>query len=117
MFHCLRYELYGGILKERYIKVLRLLHEFKTLLLLKKKKKTIYILNKNSGSWFLGLIRKVSLNENNCCEIWYLSRSEGTSYKHSRSGFSGLSKGQVFNFDRLVFKMISAQHSSNNGKN
>lgn len=56
--------------------MLRLLHEFKTLLLLKKKKKTIYILNKNSGSSFLGLIRKVSLTENNCCEIWYLSRRE-----------------------------------------
>ena len=58
MFHCLRYELYEDILKQRYIKMLRLLHEFRNSLWFQK---TIYILNKNSGLSFLCLIRKVSL--------------------------------------------------------
>lgn len=95
MFHCLRYELYEDILKERYIKMLRLLHEFRNSLWFQK---TIYILNKNSGLSFLCLIRKVSLNEKNFCEIWHLSRSEGTSLKYSRSGLSDLSKELKFFF-------------------
>lgn len=104
MFHCLRYELYEDILKERYIKMLRLLHEFRNSLWFQK---TIYILNKNSGLSFLCLIRKVSLNEKNFCEILYLSRSEGTSLKYSRSGLSDLSKELKFVFHGLVFNWLS----------
>lgn len=103
MFHCLRYELYEDILKQRYIKMLRLLHEFRNSLWFQK---TIYILNKNSGLSFLCLIRKVSLNEKNFCEIWHLSRSEGTSLKYSRSGLSDLSKELKFFFSWTGFQLV-----------
>lgn len=104
MFHCLRYELYEDILKQRYIKMLSLLHEFRNSLWFQK---TIYILNKNSGLSFLCLIRKVSLNEKNFCEIWHLSRSEGTSLKYTESvWFERLIKRTEVFFSWTGFQLV-----------